>query len=303
MYDFPNDRSLHTEAKIRGGGAAILISFIIFTSILYFLEYIPSKLFLSQVIGSITLGVIGWIDDKKGLSAKFRFSIHIILAVIALILCNGFSSINNIKIIVNLSFIGNIIMIFYIVWMINLYNFMDGIDGLAISQALIPSIFLAMYFGLHGEIEVSLLSMVLIFSSVFFYNYNWPPSKMFMGDVLSGFLGYYFAIMTFYLYNELHYSFFLIPVLMTVFIYDSTATLIKRVIRKEKIWEAHNEHYYQKFAKIYGHKKVTVCIICLDILLYLPAYLLIKFPKYDILLTIIAYSFISIFIWIAGKKI
>ncbi|GAJ19638.1 unnamed protein product, partial [marine sediment metagenome] len=92
-------------------------------------------------------------------------------------------------------------MVIYITWLINLFNFMDGIDGIAISQAIIPSIFLVVFFGYNGHYEVLYLAIIMIISSMFFYKYNWAPSKMFMGDVLSGFLGYYFAVLTLYINN------------------------------------------------------------------------------------------------------
>jgi Fuc2NAc and GlcNAc transferase len=125
---------------------------------------------------------------------------------------------------------------------------------------------------------------------------------MFMGDVLSGFIGYYFASLTLFINNELELSIFIIPVLLSVFIYDATVTLFKRIIRKEKIWQAHNDHIYQKFAKVYGHKKVTIAVIIINFILFIPAYVIFKFPEYDLYVASVTYLFLFITISSLDRK-
>ena len=303
IIDIPNKRSLHSEPKVRAGGIAILASYLLFIFLYSLFGYIGVYLLLSQFVGSLILGTTGWFDDRKGLPVWIRFSAHICSSVTMLFLFNGMPSIYIFDRQFHISLFGTVFMIFFSTWMINLYNFMDGIDGLAISQLIVPSIFLATFFGLNGYLEITYLTVIMILSSMCFYKYNWPPSRMFMGDVLSGFLGYYFAFLTLYINNVLHHSFFIVPLLMSVFIYDASFTLIKRIINKEKIWHAHSSHYYQQFAKVYGHKKVSIAIIIINILLYFPSFLLIKFPTFDVHITILTYLLLAVMILFLKRKL
>ncbi len=303
IFDLPNIRSLHTEPKVSAGGLAILLSYSLFTFLLFLFDYISLRLMLSQLIGGFILGIVGWFDDIKNMPIVIRFSAHICISIITLIFFNGFFSIHLLDRVVYLSIIGNIIMVIYITWLINLYNFMDGIDGIAISQAIIPSIFLVVFFGYKGYYEVLYLAIIMIISSMFFYKYNWAPSKMFMGDVLSSFLGYYFAVLTLYINNILKYSFFLIPILMAIFIFDASFTLIKRIFKKEKIWIAHSSHFYQQFAKIYGHRNVSIVVIIINIFLFFPAFLVLRYQQYDLYITILTYSFLGLLIFVLKKKL
>ncbi len=303
IFDLPNNRSLHGRPKVSAGGLAILISYSLFIFLFFIFDYISIRLMLSQLIGGFILGLVGWFDDIKSIPIVIRFPAHISVSIIALLFFNGFFSVNLLAGTVYLPIIGNVIMLLYISWLINLFNFMDGIDGIAISQTIIPSLFLAVFFGHGGHYEVLYLVIIMIISSIFFYKYNWAPSKMFMGDVLSGFLGYYFAILTLYNNNILKYSFFLIPILMAIFIFDATFTLIKRIFRREKIWIAHSSHYYQQFAKVYGHKKVSIVIIIINIFLFVPAFLVLKYQQYDLYITILTYSFLGLLIYFLKRKL
>jgi len=188
-------------------------------------------------------------------------------------------------------------LVFYVVSMINIYNFMDGIDGLAISEANTTLIFLLFFSLIKMDYTFTFLLLSLFIPLLFFYKYNWSPARMFIGDVLSGFLGFFFAMLTFYLWQKFKISFWLVPLLMMVFIFDSSLTLVKRLGRREKFWLAHNTHYYQRFAKKFGHKKVTKFIISLNFLLYGPALIIIFFPTYDFL--VFAGTYIALFVFIS----
>jgi Fuc2NAc and GlcNAc transferase len=302
IYDHPNQRSLHTSPKVRGGGIAILLCYELFILLFFLFDYIDKYLLISQIMGGIILGFVGWIDDRNHVPIGIRFLCHLLSAILLLFLFNWFPVVNIFGKDYYLYGFGVVIFILFAVWMINLYNFMDGIDGIAISELIVPSVFIAGIFGIYQHYEISLLSLVIIASSIFFYIYNWPPSKMFMGDVFSGFIGYYFASLTLYINNILQLSIFIIPVLLSVFIYDATITLSKRLLKKEKIWEAHNDHIYQEFAKKYGHRKVTIVIIIIDFSLFLPAFLIFRFPEFDLFIAILTYFFLSVSIFLFKRK-
>ena len=289
IFDHPNQRSLHSIPKVRGGGIAILLCYEIFIFIFYLLGYLYWNFLIAQLAGGIILGMVGWIDDRNHVPVIVRFTCHFISAIILLFLFNWVSSIKILGAEYYIYFFGNIVFVFYAVWMINLFNFMDGIDGIAVSELIVPSVFIAIVFGINNHYELSLISVIIIASSIFFYKYNWPPSKMFMGDVFSGFIGFYFASITLYINNVLKMSVLIVPVLLSVFIYDATITLVRRILKKEKIWQPHSTHYYQKFAKKYGHKKVTVSVIVINIILFVPAYLIFIKPEFDLYIAFFTY--------------
>ncbi len=297
IIDVPNQRSLHIVPKVRGGGIAILLSYEIFILIMFSFNYLNKDIYYTQVLGGLLIGFVGWHDDKGDVPVLLRFVLQIVSAIVLLYFFNWFSQLNILGMQYNLLMTGNVIFALYTVWLINLYNFMDGIDGIAISQLIVPSIFIAVFFTLQGHLDVAVLAVIMVCSALPFYKYNWPSSKMFMGDVLSGFLGFYFASLTLYINNYLNLSFLLIPVLLAPFIFDATFTLIKRLLKREKVWRAHNSHYYQQFAKVYGHKTVTVGVIAINIFLYIPAYLILKYPEYDLFISLIVYFFIAILMY------
>ena len=261
--DIPNKRSSHTTPTPRGGGLIIdlvcLFLFLIYC--LFYTENAPWAYFL----GALLVAFISWLDDLYTISSLWRFLCHSLAAALVIWQIGFWAEIYvPFAGALELGKFGVPITFLWIVWLINAYNFMDGIDGIAGVQALTAGLGWLLIGSLAGLPLVSLLGGVLAFSSVGFLIHNWQPAKIFMGDVGSAFLGFTFAVLPLLARNEtMRIEKSLMPVigvfLVLLFVFDSGITLFKRILRGEKIWQAHRQHIYQRLV-ISGlsHQKVTL---------------------------------------------
>lgn len=269
IIDVPNERSSHNTPTPRGGGLAFVLVFLITIFCLMITHMLNNNLTIALIGGGLLVAICGWIDDKKGISIKSRIICHFIAGFWALYWVGGFPSLCFNSTGLYLGGWGSVIALFIIVWMINLYNFMDGIDGFASSEAIIVSITTAILF-LRRSQELTLVCLVLGVSVAGFLVWNWPPAKIFMGDVGSGFLGFVIAVVMIFSENTGALSVFAWIILLSVFIIDATLTLLKRIIRKEKWYEAHRSHVYQLATQVgYTHRQVTFAVIIINIILAL----------------------------------
>ena len=262
-----NDRSSHTTPTPHGGGIAIAITWFIGLFYLYFTNQIESNLFCALFSG-IIISVVSFFDDIFELSAKLRLSAQAIVALIGLYFLGGFDILTfGVFDILN-PFITNIFAFFMIIWFINLYNFLDGINGYAGSEA----IFLALAgFVLFGGGHFLVLAVAVLG----FLFWNWNKAKIFMGDVGSTLLGYNIAIFTIYYSNQEANNFWIWIILFGTFWFDATFTLIRRKINGEKLSQAHKKHAYQRLTQAgWSHYKVTNYSIVVNILLFSMVYLI-----------------------------
>jgi Fuc2NAc and GlcNAc transferase len=211
------------------------------------------------------------LDDRFHLPARLRLLIHFAAAGWALWQINGMGPLHLGRIVWDLGWVGQLLALVGLVWMINLYNFMDGIDGLAGLQALSASglggLLLA-WSGLGGLAEGAL---ALAGASAGFLVWNWPPAKIFMGDVGSGFLGFVFGVLAIASAKERPWLLWPWLILLSVFIVDSTLTLIRRLTSGERWYEAHSSHAYQHAARRWGsHLKVTLTVAAVNVAWLFP---------------------------------
>jgi len=268
MVDLPNHRTLHQGAIPRGGGLVIITGLVIS---LLFAAALSGRPMLFGVFALLLVGwsSLSWYDDAYELSAKLRLFVQLVICVISVFSFGWVSQVHGPNLFsLPLFYFGPILTIIGLVWMANLYNFMDGLDGLAASQTIVASVTLAFWFFMFGDNALALVLLCLSAVSYGFLIWNWNPAKVFMGDVgsigLGGFFGLIFIIgVTRYDVSIL--SFFS---LFAVFIVDSTITISMRALRREKIWQPHKKHYYQRLANIgYPHTyialaELTLMIIC-----------------------------------------
>ncbi len=277
ILDIPNERSSHVVATPRGGGLGFVVVFLLGLSILCFSGIIGRHLFLALVGGGALLAVIGWKDDKHGLTPRVRSFFHFLAAFWAVYWLGGFPAVNVGFTNLYLSWVGSIIAVIGTVWMINLYNFMDGVDGIAGTEAVsVASICGILLLGTQSP-DPAAVCFLLAASVLGFLMWNWPPARIFMGDVGSGFLGFVFAIMAMWTERNGVLPFIMWMILLGVFIIDATVTLIKRLVRGEKLYEAHRCHVYQLAVQAgYSHKQVTCTVLLINVLLGLISILALK---------------------------
>lgn len=264
LLDIPNDRSSHSVPTPHGGGIAIAMTWFIGIGYLYYINSIESSLFFALMIG-VLISVISFLDDLYELSVKIRLAIHSLVAVIGLYILGGLESIDLHYFSIENQFIVNVLTFLMIIWFINLYNFLDGIDGYAGSEAVFLAIagFLLFSGGHFLILAVSVLGFLV---------WNWHKAKIFMGDVGSTLLGYNVAIFTIYYSNEGN-SIFIWFILFGLFFFDATLTLIRRYKNGEKISLAHKKHAYQRLTQAgWSHSKVVSASIAVNIILFAIVY-------------------------------
>jgi Fuc2NAc and GlcNAc transferase len=265
ILDHPNARSLHDLPTPRGGGLAIAATFLLGAVMLSIVGLIPVRLVVALAGGGLVT-VVGWLDDRGGISAKIRFAAHTAAAVWALAWLGGLPPLAFGDHVLRLGWIGNLVAVLGIIWWINLYNFMDGIDGLAGSQAVTVAGAVALLMMIQTQSSWAILPVLLSAAAAGFLVFNWPPARIFMGDAGSGFLGFTFAVLA--IGSELAT---VLPaiywvLLSGVFILDSTLTLARRFLHGETWYEAHRSHAYQRFVVMgHSHKRVTSAVIALNL--------------------------------------
>lgn len=292
LIDIPNDRSSHSVPTPHGGGIAIAVTWFAGLVYLYFEHQIETSLFYAFMMGTV-ISIVSYLDDLFELSAKLRLLVQSLVAVGGLIALGGLGSINFGIFSIENQFITNIFAFLLIVWFINLYNFLDGIDGYAGSEA----VFLALAgFLLFGGSHF----LVLVVAVLGFLVWNWHKAKIFMGDVGSTLLGYNVAIFTLYYANLESSNLWVWGILFGVFWFDATLTLFRRYKNKEKLSQAHRKHAYQRLTQSgWSHDKVVVASIGVNILLFGIVYLVSNIAIATILSVMLLYSIIK---FIDSKK-
>ncbi|EFU70173.1 glycosyltransferase [Aliarcobacter butzleri JV22] len=256
-----NERSSHTVPTPHGGGIAIAITWFIGLFYLYFIGQIENNLFYALLFGAV-ISIVSFFDDIYELSPKLRLIIQAIVAIGGLYFLGGFETLTFGIFDIQNSIFTNIFAFFMIIWFINLYNFLDGINGYAGSEAVFLSLAGFILFGGNHF-------LVLAVAVLGFLYWNWNKAKIFMGDVGSTLLGYNVAIFTIYYANQEPTNFWIWIILFGVYWFDATLTLIRRKLNKERLSQAHKKHAYQRLTQAgWSHYKVTNYSIVLNILLF-----------------------------------
>lgn len=269
--DIPNERSSHSVPTPRGGGIGIVLAFLLASLALMHWGVMPTNLMWALVGGGLTLAIEGFFDDHFVLSVRVRIIIQTAAAAWALWQLNGAAAPNLHEIALVSWWIHQLISLISLVWMINLYNFMDGIDGLAGTEALCVSGFggLLLFWSGFGGMAQGAWSLAA--ASAGFLVWNWPPAKIFMGDAGSGFLG--FVLGVFAISSAIKRPWMLWPwlILLSVFIVDSTVTLLRRWMNREQWYQAHCSHAYQHAARRWNsHSTVTIAVAAINLAWLFP---------------------------------
>lgn len=282
MLDIPNARSSHTIPTPRGGGVGLVLTFLFGTILL--IRYSPLP--LTATMGTLTacslVAIVGFLDDHYHLSAILRLSVHTIASALLLFIADIPLIIPWLPVDFYLLGLSYLILGISLVWLLNLYNFMDGIDGLASIEALSVIGAALIILKLNNDLGAYAAWLEILGAAVAgFLFWNWPPAKIFMGDAGSGFLGFVlgcFAILT---SGTTGINIWTWVILLAVFIVDSTVTLLRRIIRGDHFWMAHRSHAYQILARRYNsHIKITVGVLLINSVWLFPwAYLTTHYPS------------------------
>jgi len=260
-----NERSSHTTPTPHGGGIAISVTWFLGLLYLQSQSEIESSLFAALMVG-VLISAVSYLDDLYELSPKIRLATQAVVALGGLYFLGGFETLDLFMITINNPIVTNLFAFLLIVWYINLYNFLDGINGYAGSEAVFLAVAGYLLFG--GD-----HFLVLAVSVGGFLYWNWNKAKIFMGDVGSTLLGYNVAVFTLYYANKEPSNFWVWVILFGLFWFDATLTLFRRKQNGEQLSQAHKKHAYQRLTQAgWSHFKVTNYSIMANLLLLLIVY-------------------------------
>ncbi len=283
ILDSPNERSSHVHPTPRGGGIAIVIASLAAMIALFWFGRMDAHFFYALAGGGAAVALVGHFDDRGRIGILGRFTVHIAAAIWATAWLGGMTEILWGERVVSLGYFGSLLAVLGIVWALNLFNFMDGIDGLAASQVVFMTgagAAFAIIAGISNSIPA--VCLILAAASLGFLAWNWPPARIFMGDVGSGYLGFALAVIALAATRERAVMLPVWLILGGVFFIDSTVTLFRRLARRERVYEAHRSHAYQWQARRWNsHLRVTLACMLLNLLWLAPwAWVCLCFPAY-----------------------
>jgi len=255
FLDLPNNRSLHGGPIPRLGGIAIVAGVGSGAAVIAYAAA-RGQLDVSVPVGVrpglvgislCLLGAVSFLDDRMGVSTFLRLLVHL---VSAMLIVSGLGMFQASLFLFGVAFLS---------WMINLYNFMDGMDGFAGGMTVFGFGTLSIVAVLHGELFLAVASAIIVCSCAGFLVHNFPPARLFMGDLGSTLLGAIAGLMLLLFHRVGALPIWLGILVFSPFVVDATATLVRRVLRRERFWEAHRKHYYQRLVQRgWGHRKTVL---------------------------------------------
>ena len=285
VVDIPNARSSHQLPTPRGGGLGLVAAFVAGISVCLWVAQEPGSyhvFLISMLISTLAVATVGFLDDHGGIPVAYRLPVHFASAILLvwakgdpLILDLGFATIS-------LGFAGDVLSVLGIVWLLNLTNFMDGIDGIAGIQTVAAcAVASALVLFTAGSVGLALPSAVLGAAALGFLVFNFPPAKIFMGDIGSGAIGLLFGGFTVWHATTIGPQWLYVwLVLLGVFVVDASYTLVRRALRKQKLSQAHRSHAFQRASRRCGaHKPVTLAVLLIILFWLAPWATAVAFDK------------------------
>jgi len=238
--DVPNRRSLHARAVPRSGGVAMMAGI--------FAGFAMMQTPLIVVLPAGALVVLSYFDDTSGLPVSLRLGVQLVAAA-----AFAYGALPTFGVTaLGLTVLGTL-------WVTNLYNFMDGSDGLAGGMTLFGFGFLAAGAWLSGDIALLAGCTIVAAAAAAFLIFNFPPARLFMGDAGSVPIGFLAAALSVLGWRDGDWPFWFPALVFAPFIVDASLTLVKRLISRERIWDAHNSHYYQRLVRMgWGHRRTAL---------------------------------------------
>lgn len=271
LIDTPNARSSHSIPTPRGGGVSIVLCFLLAVPALALAGGVSWSWALALLGAGAGIAVLGFMDDHGHIAARWRLLGHFSGAIWALLFIGGLPPVELFGRAVELGWVGHLIAGLYLVWMLNLYNFMDGIDGIASVEALCVCLGMCVIYWLSGAEQLIWLPLFLSMAVLGFLYWNFPPARIFMGDAGSGFIGITLGVLSLqagWVSSQLLWAWL---IMLGIFIVDATFTLIRRLIRGDKVYEAHRSHAYQFASRCFGnHRPVTLAVLVINTVWLLP---------------------------------
>ena len=271
--DIPNDRSSHSVPTPRGGGIAVVTVTIVAIFGCYLTNRMDGRDAIAIAAGSLIVALVGYLDDRGIITAaRWRLLGHSLGAMIIVVGLRGLPALPVFGRAVDLGLVGSVLAILYLMWLLNLFNFMDGIDGITGTETLVVALCGALlaWEAAPGS-NLWIVPLALAGAAAGFLILNWSPAKIFLGDVGSGFIGIVLGAISLQAAHAVPRLGWCWVILMGVFIVDASVTLLRRMLRRERLYIAHRNHAYQHLAiKLNSHATVSAGVGAITMLWLLP---------------------------------
>jgi Fuc2NAc and GlcNAc transferase len=302
LVDVPNERSSHARPTPRGGGVAVVAASTACFAVLWIERRLDTPLW-AALAGGLAVAFIGLLDDRKPLPAAVRLAAHAGAALWAVVWLGGLPPLQFGATLASSGGLGYLLAVLGIIWAINLFNFMDGIDGIAASEAIFIALAGAALSLLMGVSPgVALAAGVFAAACGGFLLWNWPPARIFLGDVGSGYLGYVIVVLAVGAVRERPAALWVWLILGGSFFVDATVTLVRRVLRRERVHVAHRSHAYQQLARRWrSHRRVTLAVLIVNLVWFLPwALFAAKLPQHSAAVVLTAFVPLAVLAVLSG---
>jgi UDP-N-acetylmuramyl pentapeptide phosphotransferase/UDP-N-acetylglucosamine-1-phosphate transferase len=296
ILDEPNHRSSHTSPTPRGGGLALVPVLALAWVVIAILGMAPLAT-LAVVALALALAFLCWLDDLGGLPVLQRFGAQVVAILIGLFFVQGGGHVFQGLLPVALDYAATALIW---LWFVNLFNFMDGIDGITGGQTVAIGFGVALVGFLSLDPNGGTLPLGLSLGAVAlgFLGWNWAPAKLFLGDVGSIPLGFLAGWLLLGMAGEGHWAPALI--LPLYYLVDATVTLLRRAARFERVWRAHREHFYQRAVQSgLGHGAVVLRILAANLVLVGLAVLGLDWPEAAVVLALLV---VIGLLWELGRR-
>jgi len=307
VMDVPNERSSHSLPVPRMGGVPMVAAAALAFGGWAFLAAGGANIQRGlpyTFLFALAMFLLGFYDDLRNLSPLFRFLVQFVSALLLLVFLAPLLPDVSLWKWVLPGWAWVVPGAFWVVWMLNLYNFMDGIDGLAGGEAVVASSFFFLVFAYYGQSGWAVANLVVAAASMGFLVHNWPPARIFMGDAGSAFLGAFYGMQSVVAVLSTPVPFPILVLPFANFILDTTCTLFRRLIRREKWYTAHRSHFYQRMtnlgwshARVTGMELVSAALSCLAAILYLRSGGQVRV----LVVSTVLIGFLIIGIWVSKK--
>lgn len=283
----PVSRSAHSKPVPVGGGVSIVALILMVVAYSYFTEQILANEF-AALMAALVIACIGIVDDIKQLDVRWRIPAQFLASIYVVVCLGDVPAIDFGFFSFPESILLNVLAVFALVWLLNLYNFMDGIDGMAATELIAVNL-VSLLIVINSDAVLTLLSASFAAAAGGFLLWNWAPAKIFMGDVGSSFIGFTLGVMALLSLQHGSMTVWTWVLLLGVFIIDATLTLFVRYRSKQRWYQGHASHAYQNAARHYkSHAKVTIAILLINLFWLGPlAWLSIQYPQMGLALSII----------------
>jgi len=295
ILDIPNVRSSHDIPTPRGGGIVFSVLFLL-TMIGFLAGSVPHpNVWIALFGGGVLVALVGWLDDCRQMPSFVRLALYAVAAAWSAAWIGGLPVLSLGFADVRLGWTGYVISWAFILAFTNIYNFMDGIDGLAASEGVSVSLAAGILLLCAGQSFAGWLFVGLSVALLGFLRWNWQPARIFMGDVGSNLLGFVFATTALATGRFSSVSIWVWAILLGVFVVDGFLTFGRRLARRLPPYQAHRSHAYQgAVQRGHSHAMVTVVVVGINVLLAGVATAAWLWPSSAVALVLFSYALLTV---------